>query len=184
MLEMEYASDSLMNGTLQILVVDDHAIVREGVVGILVEAAWPWSIAQAAGGDDALVELGTRRTHLIVTDMSMPGLCGLDLIRRLHVGWPDLRILVLSMHADVVLATRAFQAGAHGYLTKDHAGSELVDAVLRVAGGDNYMARDIAEHATASAVGKSWGGANASTPRAAARAARGEGRQSAGRGFS
>ena len=135
-----------MSGTLHILVVDDHAIVREGIVRILAGAGLPWSIEQAVGGDDALLQLGMRPTDLIVTDMSMPGLCGLDLIRRLHVAWPNLRILVLTMHADLGLATRAFRAGAHGYLTKDRAGSELVGAVLRVAGGENYVARGIAEH--------------------------------------
>jgi len=75
----------------------------------------------------------------------MPGMSGLDLIARLRAEFPRLRVLVLSMHAEEQYALRAFQAGAHGYVTKDRAPAELVDAVAKVAGGGAYVTTSLAE---------------------------------------
>ena len=131
--------------TLQILIVDDHAIVREGLVRILEGAARGWHVAEAATGFQALEWLRRNQAALAIVDLSMPGMSGLDLIARLRKEFPRLRVLVLSMHAEEQYALRAFQAGAHGYVTKDRAPSELVDAVAKVAAGGAYVTTSLAE---------------------------------------
>jgi DNA-binding NarL/FixJ family response regulator len=81
----------------------------------------------------------------VIVDLTMPGIGGLELIARLRSEFPALRVLVLSMHAEDQYAMRAFQAGAHGYVTKDRAPAELVNAVTKVAGGGAYVSASLAE---------------------------------------
>jgi two-component system, NarL family, invasion response regulator UvrY len=130
---------------LHILIVDDHAIVREGLVRILESTRRGWQVAEAASGFQALEWLRRNDAGLVIVDLSMPGMSGLDLIARLRKEFTALRVLVLSMHAEEQYALRAFQAGAHGYVTKDRAPAELVDAVAKVAGGGAYVTASLAE---------------------------------------
>jgi DNA-binding NarL/FixJ family response regulator len=130
---------------LRILIVDDHAIVREGLVRILEGTGCGWQVAEATSGLQALEWLRRHDATLAIVDLSMPGLPGLELIRRLKTEFPKLRVLVLSMHAEEQYALRAFHAGAHGYVTKDRAPSELVAAVLKVSGGGAYVTASLAE---------------------------------------
>jgi DNA-binding NarL/FixJ family response regulator len=130
---------------LRILIVDDHAIVREGLVRILEGTGRGWQVAEAASGFQALEWLRRNEAQLAIVDLSMPGMSGLDLIARLRKEFARLRVLVLSMHAEEQYALRAFQAGAHGYVTKDRAPAELVDAVAKVAGGGAYVTASLAE---------------------------------------
>jgi two-component system, NarL family, invasion response regulator UvrY len=136
-----------MAAPLSILIVDDHAIVREGLVHILEGTGHGWQVAEASSGFQALEWLRRREepTGLAIVDLSMPGLPGLELIRRLKSEFPRLRVLVLSMHAEEQYALRAFQAGAHGYVTKDRAPAELVTAVNKVADGGVYVTASLAE---------------------------------------
>jgi DNA-binding NarL/FixJ family response regulator len=136
-----------MAAPLSILIVDDHAIVREGLVRILEGTGHGWQVAEASSGFQALEWLRRREepTGLAIVDLSMPGLPGLELIRRLKSEFPRLRVLVLSMHAEEQYALRAFQAGAHGYVTKDRAPAELVTAVNKVAEGGAYVTASLAE---------------------------------------
>jgi len=136
-----------MAAPLSILIVDDHAIVREGLVRILEGTGHGWQVAEASSGFQALEWLRRREepTGLAIVDLSMPGLPGLELIRRLKSEFPRLRVLVLSMHAEEQYALRAFQAGAHGYVTKDRAPAELVAAVNKVADGGVYVTASLAE---------------------------------------
>jgi two-component system, NarL family, invasion response regulator UvrY len=130
---------------LRILIVDDHAIVREGLVRILEGTGRGWQVAEATSGFQALEWLRRHAAALAIVDLSMPGMSGLDLIARLRKEFPRLRVLVLSMHAEEQYALRAFQAGAHGYVTKDRAPAELVDAVAKVACGGAYVTASLAE---------------------------------------
>jgi two-component system, NarL family, invasion response regulator UvrY len=131
--------------TLRILIVDDHAIVRAGLVGILEGTGRGWKVVEASTGFQALEWLRCNEATLAIVDLSMPGMGGLELIARLKREFPSLRVLVLSMHAEEQYALRAFQAGAHGYVTKDRAPAELVDAVAKVAGGGAYVTSSLAE---------------------------------------
>jgi DNA-binding NarL/FixJ family response regulator len=130
---------------LRILIVDDHAIVREGLVRILEGTGRGWQVAEATTGFQALEWLRRNEAALVIVDLSMPGMGGLELIARLRRERPQLRVLVLSMHAEEQYALRAFQAGAHGYVTKDRAPAELVDAVAKVASGGAYVTTSLAE---------------------------------------
>jgi DNA-binding NarL/FixJ family response regulator len=132
-------------GPLSILIVDDHAIVREGLVRILQGTGRAWQVAEAASGFQALEWLRRHDAGLAIVDLTMPGIGGLDLIARLRSEFPALRVLVLSMHAEEQYAMRAFQAGAHGYVTKDRAPAELVDAVIKVVNGGAYVSASLAE---------------------------------------
>jgi DNA-binding NarL/FixJ family response regulator len=130
---------------LHILIVDDHAIVREGMVRILERTGEHWTVAEASTGHQALELMQRQPIDLAIVDLSMPGISGLDLIRRMRADFPAVRVLVLSMHAEEQYALRAFKAGANGYVTKDQAATELVHAVRKVAAGGAYVTQSLAE---------------------------------------
>lgn len=138
-------SPSPVSDALRLLIVEDHAIVREGLGRILESGGRGWTALEAASGFEALAALQRERVDVLITDLSMPGMSGLDLIRRVREQFPGVRILVLSMHAEEQYAVRAFKAGANGYLTKDRAGTELVRAVGKVAAGGAYVTESLAE---------------------------------------
>lgn len=130
---------------LNLLLVDDHTMVREGLARVLDPKAHGWTITEAASGYQALECLGSQPFDLAIVDLSMPGMSGLDLIARIRREFPEVAVLVLSMHAEEQYALRAFQAGACGYLTKDSASGELVKAVRKVVGGGMFVTPNVAE---------------------------------------
>lgn len=130
---------------LSILVVDDHAIVREGLKRILERTDTGWRVAEAGTGFEALERLRREPFEVAVFDLSMPGMNGLELLRRVRAELPRLHVLMLSMHAEEQYALRAFKAGAHGYVTKDSASLELAAAVRKVAQGGVYVSASLAE---------------------------------------
>src|SRR3954471_10591567 len=111
---------------IKLLVADDHTLVREGLKQILSTAADLSVAGEAVDGDQALAQVRQSDFDLVLLDMSMPGLSGIDLIKRLKLEKPKLKILVLSMHGEQQYAVRAYKAGASGYLTKDSASAQLV----------------------------------------------------------
>ncbi|MDM0065321.1 response regulator transcription factor [Variovorax sp. J31P207] len=130
---------------LRLLLVDDHTIVREGLKRVLDSAGSGWTLAEAVTGFQALEILRAHETDLALVDLSMPGMNGLELVRRIKTEFPAVRVLVLSMHSEEQYALRAFKAGADGYVTKDIAAIELVGAVRRVAAGGCYVTESLAE---------------------------------------
>jgi DNA-binding NarL/FixJ family response regulator len=129
---------------IRLLLADDHALVREGLKRILAAAPDVEVAAEAATGDEALARVKQDDYDLALVDLSMPGLSGLDLIRRLKLEKPRLRILVLSMHGESQYAARALKAGAAGYLTKDSAAAQLLGAIRKVAGGGVHISETAA----------------------------------------
>jgi two-component system response regulator NreC len=114
---------------IRILLADDHTLVREGLRKII-EAQSGWTVvAEAADGREAVRQTLDLKPDLVVMDLAMPQLGGVDAIQQIVRRLPATRILVLSMHADEVYVTRALRAGAHGYLLKDSAGTDLLKAV-------------------------------------------------------
>ena len=130
---------------IRVLLADDHKLVREGLKQILAAAVDLRVAGEAASGDEALALARAHDYDLALLDMSMPGLSGIDLIRRLRHEKPSLRILVLSMHGEQQYAARALKAGAAGYLTKDSASEQLVGAIRKVAAGGLYITAAAAE---------------------------------------
>lgn len=129
---------------LSILIVDDHAVVREGLMRILGGTGEGWVVSEASSGFQAIENLRREHVDLVIVDLSMPGMSGLELIRRIRDEFGRMAVLVLSMHAEEQYAMRAFKAGANGYVTKDGASAELVGAVRKVAGGGAYVSGDLA----------------------------------------
>jgi DNA-binding NarL/FixJ family response regulator len=121
-----------------VLVADDHAIVKEGLVTLLKEH--DFQVVGAVGDGHELMEAAKRlRPDLIVTDLSMPGLSGLDVLARLRAEHIDSKVIVLTMHNDPDLATRAVRAGASAFLLKNSAGEELLDAIHQAVEGRMYL---------------------------------------------
>jgi DNA-binding NarL/FixJ family response regulator len=132
-------------GQLRLLLVDDHTIVREGLKRVLDPIAHEWSITEVGTGFQALERMSHQPFDLAIVDLSMPGMTGLELIRRIKLEHPSTAVLVLSMHAEDQYALRAFKAGANGYVTKDSAATELVAAVRKTAAGGAYVSTSLAE---------------------------------------
>ena len=124
---------------IRVLLADDHKIVRDGLRRILAGSADIEVAAEAADGDQALALVRANAYDVAVLDLSMPGLSGLDLIKRLRLERPALKLLVLSMHGEDQYAARALKAGAAGYLNKDSAAEQLLSVLRKVAGGGVHL---------------------------------------------
>ncbi len=130
---------------ISLVLVDDHRLMREGVRRIL-EVQPDFDIAgETDDGHHALQLIRDSEAHVAVIDMNMPGLSGINLIRRIRAEHPRCAVLVLSMYAEELYAMRALRSGAQGYLSKDTAAEELVRAVRKVAVGGCYLSRAMAE---------------------------------------
>ena len=129
---------------MKILLVDDHVVVRSGLRNLLTSVS-DTQISEAATGRDALARLRQDRPELVLLDLNLPGIGGLELLRRMLIEDPAVRILVLSMHAEPLYASRAIELGARGYLSKNASADELLLAVRRVADGGRYIESEIAQ---------------------------------------
>lgn len=124
---------------IRVLIADDHTLVREGLRQLLAATADIRVEGEAANGDEALALVKANDYDLAVLDMSMPGISGIELIKRVKQEKPRLRILILSMHGEAQYASRALKSGASGYLTKDAASAQLVGAIRKVAAGGVHI---------------------------------------------
>jgi len=124
---------------IRVLIADDHKIVRDGLKRILAANDDIQVAGEAASGDEALKLVKANDYDVAVIDMSMPGLAGIDLIKRLKSEKAGLRLLVLSMHGEHQYAARALKAGASGYLNKDSAAEQLVSALRKIASGGVHI---------------------------------------------
>lgn len=124
---------------IRVLLADDHPIVRDGLRRLLAADPHFEVVAEAADGDEALALVRANDYDVAVLDMSMPGLSGLDLVKRLKLERPALRVLVLSMHGEQQYAARALKAGASGYVNKDTAAEQLLGALRKVAAGGVHV---------------------------------------------
>jgi DNA-binding NarL/FixJ family response regulator len=142
-----------------VLVADDHAIVTDGLTKILGDA--DFEVVGAVRDGQQLIDAAKRlRPDVIITDISMPGLSGLDVLARLKTERLETRVIVLTMHHDVDLATDAIRGGAFGFLLKESAGDELLAAVRHALEGKVYITPTV----TKDVMGRMAGGAKASEP--------------------
>jgi len=130
---------------IRVAIADDHTILREGLRQLPASAADVAVVAEAADGDAALALARAGGFDVLVLDLSMPGRSGIELIRQIKAECPRLHILVLTMHEESQYAVRAIKAGAAGYVTKDRAATELVDALHAVAGGGAHVSANVAQ---------------------------------------
>lgn len=128
-----------MKDKIRIVLADDHAVVRQGFKMILAAQPDMEIVGEAGNGRDA-VELASRlQPDLVVMDVAMPELNGIEATRRMAEASPRTRVLALSMHKDSVYVREILRAGAHGYLLKDSLSADLLSAVRSVAGGQGYL---------------------------------------------
>ncbi|MGD8366411.1 MAG: response regulator transcription factor [Desulfobacterales bacterium] len=130
---------------IRVLLADDHSIVRAGLRRIVEESDEMTVVAEASDGREAIAQAKKQRPDVAVIDISMPGLDGLEVISHLLSVYPDLPILVLTMHEEEQYLVRAFEAGAMGYLTKRSAPEQLVRAIAKVCSGARYLTSSAAE---------------------------------------
>ena len=123
----------------RVLLADDHTLVRAGVRKILEGHGGFEVVGEVASGEEALRALEAVAPEVLVLDLTMPGLDGFELLRRARSQSPELKLLVLSMHAEPAYVARAVREGAHGYLVKDSAVQELVAAIEEVVQGGAYF---------------------------------------------
>ncbi len=129
---------------MKILLVDDHVVVRSGLRNLLA-AGRDAQIIEASNGREALQRLRQERPDLVLLDLNLPGIGGLELLRRMLIEDTSVRILVLSMHAEPLYVSRAMELGARGYLSKNCSADELLIAIRRIAEGGRYIENVIAQ---------------------------------------
>lgn len=130
---------------IRLMIADDHAIMREGLKQLFSLTTDIQVVAEATNGAETLSRLRDTDLDILLLDMTMPGLNGEELVGRIRGHYPDLPILVLSMHSETQIAQRSLRAGANGYLTKDRDPEMLLDAIRKVAAGGRFLDPQIAQ---------------------------------------
>ena len=129
----------------KVFVADDHAVVREGIKQIITETADMVVAGEAVNGWEVLEKVRSGDYDVIVLDISMPGKNGMQTLKELKRERPGVPVIILSMHPEEQYAVRALKAGAFGYITKESATDELIEALKRVLRGRKYISSTIAE---------------------------------------
>ena len=135
--------------TIRVLIADDHTLVRAGIRALLQGLEGVEVVAEAGDGREAMALALVHRPHVLVTDIAMPHVSGLELAGRVARELPEARVIILSMYGNEEYASRALQAGAAGYLLKDSGLAELELAVRAVARGETYLSPAVSKHVIA-----------------------------------
>ncbi|SHK50603.1 two component transcriptional regulator, LuxR family [Reichenbachiella agariperforans] len=139
---------------ISVILADDHSVVRKGLKLLLEESGTITVVAEASSGEQALELVKEHAPQVLVTDISMPGMSGLDLIPQVKKHKPDTQILVLSTHNDEEYILVSFEAGALGYLPKNTKAEQLIAAVEKIATGDLFYTPEVIEILGASLIKK------------------------------
>lgn len=134
-----------VKGSIQVLIADDHAIVREGLKQILAETSDIVAAGEAINGSDAIRAARKQDFDVLLLDISLPDRNGIDILKQVKKEFPNMAVLMLSMHREDQYAIRALKAGAAGFLNKQSAPAELVDALRQVALGRKYISASLAQ---------------------------------------
>lgn len=130
---------------VKVLIVDDHAVVREGLKRFLAEMAEPMVAGEARSGNEALNMIKNQDWDLVLLDIAMPGANGVDILKHIKQAKPDLPVLIFSMFSEDEYAIATLNAGAAGYVSKDSAPEELLNAIHRVMQGARYASPALTE---------------------------------------
>jgi two-component system, NarL family, invasion response regulator UvrY len=133
---------------IKVIIADDHPIVRKGLKEVLAEDPNIAVVDEAGDGHELLRKLRDRDFDVIILDISMPGLDGLEVLRKIKSENKAAHVLMLTIHPEARYAVRCLKMGAEGYLTKGSAPDELVQAVKRISGGRKYISQNLAEALT------------------------------------
>lgn len=130
---------------MRVLIADDHAVVRRGLQQILADAFPGVEVGEATDAEHAIEMAFNEEWEVVVLDISMPGRSGLDALKEIKRHKPHMPVLILSIHPEDQFATRVLKAGASGYMTKESAPEELVNAINKVVAGGKYVSAALAE---------------------------------------
>ena len=130
---------------IKILIADDHPLIREGLNKILLEKSNMNVVGELGNGSQVLNYVKDHDVDIVLLDISMPGKSGLDVLRDLKITYPNIPVLILSIHSEERFAIRALKAGAAGYITKGTAPEKLVNAITRIISGGKYISENLAE---------------------------------------
>jgi two-component system invasion response regulator UvrY len=130
---------------IKVLIADDHTLVRKGLKQLLLDTNDIERVDEARDGKEAINKINKKDYDLVLLDISLPGRSGIDVLKQLKIIKPKLPVLILSMHPEEQYAVRSLRAGASGYLTKESAPDELIDAIRKVANGGKYITFSLAE---------------------------------------
>jgi two-component system invasion response regulator UvrY len=130
---------------IRVLIADDHTLVRKGLKQILLETKDIGEVDEAKDGKETVNIVGRKKYDLVLLDISLPGRSGIEVLKQIKCLKPKLPVLILSMHPEEQYAVRSLRAGAAGYLTKESAPDELIDAIRKVAKGGKYITSSLAE---------------------------------------
>lgn len=134
---------------IRILIVDDHILIREGLKKILLATDDIEIVGELGEGEAVIGFLKDTHCDLVILDVNLPGINGLDVLKEIKAAGVDIRVLMLSIFPEEHFAVRAIKAGAMGYLTKDSAPEELIGAIRKIMNGNRYITETIAESLTA-----------------------------------
>lgn len=137
---------------IKILVVDDHEIVRAGLRLILKDVPGIKVIAEAKSGEEAIDIAKDKKPEVVMMDINMPGIGGLEATKKLIQACPESKVIVVTVHVDDPFPQRLFKAGASGYLTKGCSVDEIVEAITAVNSGQRFISPDVARHMALSMV--------------------------------
>ena len=130
---------------MHILIVDDHNIVREGIKGMLLKQPTIVTVDEVGSGEDALKFCKKSKPDIVLMDQNMDGINGIETTKRLKQYHPNIKIIVLTQHSDVLFANQFIQAGAKGFLTKGGSIDEIMMAIKKVISGSMYINPDVAQ---------------------------------------
>lgn len=131
--------------TIKTVVVDDHQLFRNGIISLLSKNEAIEVVGEASNADELFSELEKGKVHVVLMDISMPGVNGLEAIERARDKYPEVRFIVLTMHAEGQYVVKAVRNGAYGYLIKNADESELIHAIKEVANGKKYFNSEISQ---------------------------------------
>lgn len=146
--------------TCTLLLVDDHALIRAGVRALVQDIPGYTVIGEASDGAQLLEKFSALQPDIVLLDLSMKYIGGLDALQQLRAAYPKSKVLILSMHTDPELIMRALESGAHGYLLKDTTANELEHALLALRNNERYLSPAIAHTVINQALIRSQGPAS------------------------
>jgi DNA-binding NarL/FixJ family response regulator len=126
--------------------VDDHPIVRQGLSMLINQEEGMKVCSEAENDKSALAEIENKKPDMLIIDISLKGINGIELSKNIRMLYPELPILILSMHDETVFAERALRAGANGYLMKQEGTEEVINAIKKIMNGQTYLSDDMTEH--------------------------------------
>lgn len=130
---------------IKIVLVDDHQMFRDGVKAVLCDETDIEIVGEVGSGNDLFKLLKTVNPNLIITDITMPDISGIEVAKSVSENYTDIKILILSMHSNEEFITKALRFGANGYLPKDTSMTELLEAIHTIHNGDNYYNKEISD---------------------------------------